>query len=70
MKILYDGSIYSIQVTGGINRYFANVSNRLPDDLIPSLIVAIFSLFIFNFGVQNYFDKHITKAVNNSFDVA
>ena len=35
-----------------------------------SLIVAIFSLFIFNFGVQNYFDKQITKAVNNSFDVA
>jgi two-component system nitrogen regulation sensor histidine kinase NtrY len=38
--------------------------------LIPSLIVAIFSLFIFNFGVQNYFDKQITKAVNNSYDVA
>ena len=38
--------------------------------VIPSLIVAIFSLFIFNFGVQNYFDKKITNAVNNSFDVA
>ena len=38
--------------------------------VIPSLIVAIFSLFIFNFGVQNYFDKQITRAVNNSFDVA
>jgi two-component system nitrogen regulation sensor histidine kinase NtrY len=38
--------------------------------VIPSLIVAIFSLFLFNFGVQNYFDKQITKAVNNSFDVA
>ena len=38
--------------------------------VIPSLIVAIFSLFIFNFGVQNYFDKQITKAVNNSYDVA
>ena len=37
---------------------------------IPSLIVAVFSLFIFNFGIQNYFDKQITKAVNNSFDVA
>ena len=36
----------------------------------PSLIVAIFSLFIFNFGIQNYFDKQITKAVNNSFEVA
>ncbi len=38
--------------------------------VIPSLIVAIFSLFIFNFGVQNYFDRQITKAVNNSYDVA
>jgi two-component system, NtrC family, nitrogen regulation sensor histidine kinase NtrY len=38
--------------------------------VIPSLLVAIFSLFIFNFGIQNYFDKQITKAVNNSFDVA
>ncbi len=38
--------------------------------VIPSLVVAIFSLFIFNFGVQNYFDKQITKAVNNSYDVA
>ena len=38
--------------------------------VIPSLIVAIFSLFIFNFGIQNYFDKQIKNAVNNSFDVA
>ncbi len=38
--------------------------------VIPSLIVAIFSLVIFNFGIQNYFDKQITRAVNNSFDVA
>ena len=29
-----------------------------------------FLLFLFNFGIQNYFDKQITKAVNNSFDVA
>ena len=36
--------------------------------VIPSLLVAIFSLFIFNFGIQNYFDKQITRAVNNSFD--
>ncbi len=38
--------------------------------VIPSLVVAIFSLFIFNFGIQKYFDKQITKAVNNSYDVA
>ena len=38
--------------------------------VIPSLVVAIFSLFIFNFGIQNFFDNQITRAVNNSFDVA
>jgi len=38
--------------------------------LMPSLVVAIFSLFLFNFGIQNYFDKQITNAVNNSYDVA
>ena len=38
--------------------------------VLPSLVVAIFSLFIFNFGIQNYFDKQITRAVNNSFDVS
>ena len=38
--------------------------------LIPSLLVAVFSLFIFNFGLQKYFDDQITQAVNNSNDVA
>ena len=37
---------------------------------IPSLLVAIFSLFIFNFGLQKYFDDQISQAVNNSNDVA
>ena len=37
---------------------------------IPSLLVAIFSLFIFNFGVQNFFNDQIKKAVNNSYDLA
>ena len=37
---------------------------------IPSLLIAIFSLFIFNFGVQNFFNDQITKAVTNSNEVA
>ena len=37
---------------------------------IPSLLIAIFSLFIFNFGLQKYFDDEISQAVNNSNDVA
>tara|TARA_B100001027_G_scaffold102965_1_gene70811 strand:- start:348 stop:2120 length:1773 start_codon:yes stop_codon:yes gene_type:complete len=38
--------------------------------LIPSLLIAIFSLFIFSFGLEKYFDKKITTAVNNSYEIA
>ena len=37
---------------------------------IPSFLIAIFSLFIFNYGLQNFFNTEITKAVNSSYDVA
>tara|TARA_B100000700_G_scaffold204893_1_gene225275 strand:- start:1296 stop:3074 length:1779 start_codon:yes stop_codon:yes gene_type:complete len=38
--------------------------------LIPSIIIAIFSLMLFNVGLQKYFDKKIKSAVNNSSEVA
>jgi len=37
---------------------------------IPSLIVAIFSLVLFNVALQKYFDQKITSAVNNSYEIA
>ena len=37
---------------------------------IPSLVIAIFSLILFNVGLQKYFDQRITSAVNNSYQVA
>ena len=37
---------------------------------IPSFLIAIFSLFIFNYGLQNFFNDEISKAVNSSNDVA
>ena len=37
---------------------------------IPSLIIAVFSLILFNVGLQKYFDQKITSAVNNSYEVA
>ena len=37
---------------------------------IPALLIAIFSLFLFNFSIQNFFNDQVTKAVNNSYDVA
>ena len=38
--------------------------------LIPSLLIAIFSLFIFSFALEKYFDQKITMAVNNSYEIA
>ncbi len=38
--------------------------------LIPSLLISIFSLFLFNFALEKYFDKKITTAVNNSYEIA
>lgn len=37
MRILYDGQIYASQPTGGINRYFANLISRLPEDFTSAL---------------------------------
>ncbi len=37
---------------------------------LPSLLIAIFSLILFNFGLENYFNNQIKNAVNNSYDVA
>ncbi len=38
--------------------------------LIPSLLIAVFSLFIFSFALEKYFDTKITTAVNNSYEIA
>ena len=38
--------------------------------LLPSILIAIFSLILFNVGLQNYFDKKIKAVVNNSSEVA
>ena len=37
---------------------------------IPSLLIAVFSLVLFNVGLQKYFDRKITSAVKNSYEVA
>ena len=38
--------------------------------LLPSIIIALFSLTLFNVGVQKYFDKKIKNIVKNSSEVA
>ena len=37
--------------------------------LVPSLLISIFSLFIFSFALNKYFDQKITTAVNNSYEI-
>ena len=36
--------------------------------LIPSLLISIFSLFLFSFALEKYLDNKITTAVNNSMN--
>ena len=38
--------------------------------LIPSILIAVFSLFLFSFALEKYFDNKITTAVNNSYELA
>ena len=38
--------------------------------LIPSILIAVFSLVLFNVGLQKYFDNKIKKVVNNSSEIA
>ena len=38
--------------------------------LIPSLLISIFSLFLFSFALEKYLDNKITTAVNNSYELA
>ena len=37
---------------------------------IPSLLISIFSLFLFSFALEKYFDKKVTTVVNNSYELA
>ena len=38
--------------------------------LIPSILISIFSLFLFSFALEKYFDKKVTTVVNNSYQLA
>ena len=38
--------------------------------LIPSIIISAFSLFLFSFALEKYFDKKVTTVVNNSYELA
>ena len=38
--------------------------------LIPSVLISVFSLFLFSFALEKYFDKKVTTVVNNSYELA
>ena len=38
--------------------------------LIPSVLISIFSLFLFSFALEKYFDRKVTTVVNNSYELA
>jgi two-component system, NtrC family, nitrogen regulation sensor histidine kinase NtrY len=38
--------------------------------LIPSILISVFSLFLFSFAIEKYFDRKVTTVVNNSYKLA
>ena len=38
--------------------------------LFPSILISVFSLFLFSFALEKYFDKKVTTVVNNSYKLA
>ncbi len=38
--------------------------------IIPTIIVSVFSVFVFNFGLQSWFDTKVSTAINQSVRVA
>ena len=38
--------------------------------MLPSVLISIFSLFLFYFALEKYFDKKVTTVVNNSYELA
>ena len=38
--------------------------------LTPSILISIFSLFLFSFALEKYFDRKVTTVVNNSYELA
>ena len=38
--------------------------------LTPSILISIFSLFLFTFALEKYFDQKVTTVVNNSYKLA
>ena len=58
LRVLYDGSIYSHQVAGGISRYFANIIKNLPPDFAPILTTK-------NSRILNYPEHPALKIYNS-----
>ncbi|XWK85980.1 MAG: glycosyltransferase family 1 protein [Phormidium sp.] len=42
MRILYDGSVYIMQIHGGVSRYFSNIIKRLPENFEPIITTCRF----------------------------
>ena len=54
----------------GINSNKKYISFFAIFTIIPSILIAIFSLFLFSFALDKYLDKKVTTAVNNSYELA
>jgi glycosyltransferase involved in cell wall biosynthesis len=74
LRVLYDGFIYGGQVAGGINRYFANIVRRLPENFTPLLTTCITrkinflahkNIKIFKF--QRFYPRRISRRIEKIY---
>ena len=68
-------NIFRFYKTGKKNKIGAKTNLRYISlfslfTFVPSLLITLFSLFLFSFGVEKFFNEKISSAVNNSYDVS
>ena len=61
---------YKSKVTLGLNTNLNFIKYFIFVTAVPSIFVAIFSLVLFNLGIEKWFDKKVSDVVNNSVEVA
>lgn len=61
---------YKSKATTGLSTNLNFIKYFIFVTAIPSIFIAVFSLMLFNLGIEKWFDKKVNDVVNNSVEVA
>jgi len=61
---------YKSKVISGLSTNLNFIKYFIFVTAVPSIFVAVFSLMLFNLGIEKWFDKKVNDVVNNSVEVA